>query len=109
MTCNEKTQHKESDLEDMEDNVIPKEIVREVVKFENKSKSNFDEIDTINLGDPELDKQTSISTHLSVLEKEEYIQLLKEYEYIFAWSYDYMTGLSTSIVAHKLPTDYMCP
>ncbi|XP_070045915.1 uncharacterized protein [Nicotiana tomentosiformis] len=40
---------------------------------------------------------------------EEYIRFLKEYEYIFAWSYDDMTGLSTSIVAHKLPTNPICP
>lgn len=35
--------------------------------------------------------------------------MLKEYEDIFTWSYDDMTGLSMSIVAHKLPTDPMCP
>ncbi|XP_070034182.1 uncharacterized protein [Nicotiana tomentosiformis] len=28
---------------------------------------------------------------------------------IFAWSYDDMTGLNTSIMAHKLPTNPMCP
>ncbi|XP_070002182.1 uncharacterized protein [Nicotiana sylvestris] len=39
----------------------------------------------------------------------EYTKFLKEYEDIFVWSYDYMTGLSTSIVAHKLPTDPTCP
>ncbi|XP_070055813.1 uncharacterized protein [Nicotiana tomentosiformis] len=50
-----------------------------------------------------------VSIHLSSSEKEEYIQFLKEYEDIFAWSYDDMTGLSTSIVAHKLATDPMCP
>ncbi|XP_070011081.1 uncharacterized protein [Nicotiana sylvestris] len=34
---------------------------------------------------------------------------LVSYEDIFAWSYDDMTDLSTSIVAHKLPTNPICP
>ncbi|XP_070010811.1 uncharacterized protein [Nicotiana sylvestris] len=42
------------------------------------------------------------------LKKEEYVRFLKEYEDIFAWSYDDVTGLSTSIVSHKLPTYPMC-
>ncbi|XP_070034467.1 uncharacterized protein [Nicotiana tomentosiformis] len=53
-------------------------------------------------------KETRISIHLSPSEKEEYVRFLREYEDIFAWSYDDMTGLSTSIVAHKLPTNPMC-
>ncbi|XP_070024977.1 uncharacterized protein [Nicotiana sylvestris] len=54
-------------------------------------------------------KETRISVHLSPSENEEYTEFLKEYEDIFAWSYDDMTGLSTSIVAHKLLTDPTCP
>ncbi|XP_070004600.1 uncharacterized protein [Nicotiana sylvestris] len=54
------------------------------------------------------EEETRISIHLSSTEKEEYIRFLKEYEDIFAWSYDDMTGLSTSIVAHKLPNNPMC-
>ncbi|XP_070045531.1 uncharacterized protein [Nicotiana tomentosiformis] len=53
-------------------------------------------------------KETRISIHLSPTEKEKYIRFLKEYEDIFAWSHDDMTGLSTSIVAHKLPINSMC-
>ncbi|XP_070056491.1 uncharacterized protein [Nicotiana tomentosiformis] len=92
VTCNETTQRKDSDLEDLEEDVIPEEIT-----------------ETVNLGDSESVKETRISIHLSPLEKEEYIQFLKEYEDIFAWSYDDMIGMSISIVAHKLPIDPMCP
>ncbi|XP_070004590.1 uncharacterized protein [Nicotiana sylvestris] len=60
------------------------------------------------LGDSETVRETRLSIHLSLSKKEEYISFLKEYEDIFAWSYDDMTGLSTSIVAHKLPTNPMC-
>ncbi|XP_070049814.1 uncharacterized protein [Nicotiana tomentosiformis] len=108
VTCNETTQHKDSDSEDLEDDTIPEEIVREVKNFKNKPKSNLDETEAVNLGDSELVKETHISIHLSPSEKEEYIRFLKEYEDIFAWSYDDMTGLSISIVAHKLPTNPTC-
>ncbi|XP_070047512.1 uncharacterized protein [Nicotiana tomentosiformis] len=109
VTCNEATRHKDNDSEDLEDDVIPKEIVRKGKNFENKPKSNLDETETVNLGDFETVKETRISIHLSPSKKEEYTKFLKEYEDIFAWSYDDMTGLSTSIVAHKLRTDPMCP
>ncbi|XP_070003042.1 uncharacterized protein [Nicotiana sylvestris] len=85
------------------------EDVREVENFENKPKSNLDETGAINLEDAKTIKETCISIHLSPSEKEEYTRFLKEYEDIFSWSYDDMTGLSTSIVAHKLPTNPMCP
>lgn len=45
---------------------------------------------------------------MSLSEKEEYIEFLKEYEDIFARSDDDMNGLSISIVAHKLPNDPTC-
>ncbi|XP_070007088.1 uncharacterized protein [Nicotiana sylvestris] len=97
----------EEEEEDEEDEIL-EEVVREVENFENKPKSNLDETEAVNLGDAEIVKETRISIHLSPIEKEEYICFLKEYEDIFAWSYDNMTGLSTSIVAHKLPTNPMC-
>ncbi|XP_070015637.1 uncharacterized protein [Nicotiana sylvestris] len=106
VTCNEVTQHENSGLD--EEDEIPEEIVREVENFENKPKSNLDETEAVNLGDTKTIKETRISIHLSPIEKEEYIRFLKEYEDIFAWPYDDMTGLSTSIVAHKLPINPMC-
>jgi len=69
----------------------------------------LEETGAVNLWDSKTVKETHISLHLSPSEKEEYIRFLKEYEDIFAWSYDDMTSLSISIVAHKLPTNPMCP
>ena len=104
--CNETMQHKDSALED---DIIPLEIFKEVEDFENKPKSNLEETEAVNLGDSETIKETCISIHLSPAEKEQYFRFLKEYEDIYAWSYNDMTGLSTSIVAHKLPINPMCP
>ncbi|XP_070013296.1 uncharacterized protein [Nicotiana sylvestris] len=94
---------------DSEEDEIPEEVVKEVKNFENRPKSNLDETEVINLGNAENVKETRISVHLSPSEKEEYKEILIEYEDIFTWSYDDMTGLSTSIVPHKLPTDPACP
>lgn len=68
----------------------------------------MDKTKVINLGDTENVKEMRISVHLSPSEKKEYTEFLKEYEDIFTWSYDDMTCLSTSIAAHKLPTDPTC-
>ncbi|XP_070002060.1 uncharacterized protein [Nicotiana sylvestris] len=106
MTCNETMQ--QMDIDSKEDD-IPEEIVKEVGNFENRPKSNLDETEIINLGDEENVKETQINVHLSSSEKREYTEFLREYEDKFAWSYDDMTGLSTSIVAHKLPTNPTCP
>ncbi|XP_070035321.1 uncharacterized protein [Nicotiana tomentosiformis] len=76
------------DSEDLEDDIIPEEIVKEVENLENKPKSNLEETETVNLWDSETVKETRVSIHLSPSEKEEYIIFLKEYEDIFAWSYD---------------------
>ncbi|XP_070010727.1 uncharacterized protein [Nicotiana sylvestris] len=106
VTCNEAMQQTDIDSEEED---IPEEVVREVENFENRPKSNLDETEIVDLGDAENIKDTRINMHLSPSEKKEYTEFLKEYKDIFAWSYDDMTGLSTSIVAHKLPTDPICP
>ncbi|XP_070023137.1 uncharacterized protein [Nicotiana sylvestris] len=61
------------------------------------------------MGDAENAKEMQISIHLSPSKKKEHTEFLKEYEDIFAWSYDDMAGLSRSIVAHKLLTNPTCP
>nr|XP_016469676.1 PREDICTED: uncharacterized protein LOC107792018 [Nicotiana tabacum] len=105
----ETTQHEESDSEDWENDVVHEEIVREVESFENKPKSNLEEIEVVNLGDSETVNETRISIYRSPSKKKEYTRFLKEYEDIFSWSYDDMMGLSTSTVAYKLPINPMCP
>ncbi|XP_070035316.1 uncharacterized protein [Nicotiana tomentosiformis] len=45
----------------------------------------------------------------AVFEEEEIIKTLFAYKDVFAWSYDDMPGLSTDLVAHKLPTDPTFP
>ncbi|XP_070046148.1 uncharacterized protein [Nicotiana tomentosiformis] len=102
------TPSQDNDSEDLEEDIILEEIIREVKNFENKPNSNLDETQTVNLGDSETVKETHVSIPLSPSDKEDYVRFLKEYEDIFSWFYDDMTGLSTSIMTHKLPTNPMC-
>ena len=69
MTYNETMQYKDNDSKDLEEDIIPEEIVREVENFENKPKSNLDETETVNLGDSKTVKETRVSIHLSPSEK----------------------------------------
>ena len=44
-----------------------------------------------------------IGTTLSSVTKKELIDLLQDYNDVFAWSYQDMPGLDTDIVVHRLP------
>ncbi|XP_077244859.1 uncharacterized protein LOC143884896 isoform X2 [Tasmannia lanceolata] len=62
-----------------------------------------DEIEIINIGTEDLIQEIRIGNTLSSEERDELINLLKEYKEVFAWSYKDMPGLSEDIVQHKLP------
>ncbi|XP_070040394.1 uncharacterized protein [Nicotiana tomentosiformis] len=80
-------------------------VSRELKHFEEKPKPNLNETEAINLGDLNNVRETKISVHLEPQIKEEIVKTLFAYKDVFAWSYDDMPGLSTDLVAHKLPKD----
>ena len=62
-----------------------------------------EELKAINLSsDPNVHKPVSISASLSVEERMHLVELLKEYEDVFAWQYDEMLGIDPELVAHSL-------
>ena len=79
------------------------EIKRGLDQFENKPKPNLGETEVFNLGTPEEVKEIKISIHVDRTIRDDIIQVLIEYKDVFAWSYDYMPGLSADLVVHKLP------
>ena len=85
------------------------EISKELEQFEDKPNPNLNEIEPINLGNQEDVRETKISVHALPQLKDKMIQALIDYKDVFAWSYDDMPGLSTELVAHKLPTDPAFP
>jgi ribonuclease HI len=70
---------------------------------ENSKITPKEDLEVINLShDPGIDKPVSISTSLSAVERVCLINLLKEYQDVFAWKYDEMPGIDPGLVAHSL-------
>uniref|UniRef100_A0A2N9IS56 RNA-directed DNA polymerase n=1 Tax=Fagus sylvatica TaxID=28930 RepID=A0A2N9IS56_FAGSY len=62
-----------------------------------------EELEVINLSsDPNVNRPVSISASLSVGERMHLVELLKEYQDVFAWQYDEMPGIDPKLVAHSL-------
>ena len=53
-------------------------------------------------------KEVKIGTTLSPTTRKELIDLLQDYNDVFAWSYQDMPGLDTDIVVHRLPLREEC-
>jgi hypothetical protein len=62
-----------------------------------------EELKVINLSsDPNVHRPVSISASLLVEERMHLVELLKEYQDVFAWQYDEMPGIDPKLVAHSL-------
>jgi hypothetical protein len=62
-----------------------------------------EEPEVINLSsDSNVHKPVSISASLSIEERMHLVELLKEYQDIFAWQYDEMPRIDPELVAHSL-------
>uniref|UniRef100_A0A2N9G9A0 RNA-directed DNA polymerase n=1 Tax=Fagus sylvatica TaxID=28930 RepID=A0A2N9G9A0_FAGSY len=83
-------------------------VEKEEAKLEKSAAENSkitpkEDLEVINLShDPGIDKPVSISTSLSAVERACLINLLKEYQDVFAWKYDEMPGIDPGLVAHSL-------
>ena len=64
--------------------------------------------EAINLKTEEKKRKVKIRTTLSPATRKELISLLREYNDVFAWSYQDMLGLDTDIVVHRLPLREEC-
>ena len=85
----------ERDSEEYEEEMQPEELTKEAEHSENESKPNLVETETVKLGDSEIAREARISVHLILSQKEELINLLKQYIDVFAWHYDDTPSLST--------------
>ena len=59
--------------------------------------------EVINLGTQKDRKEVKIETSIKLTTRTKLIDLLQEYQDVFAWSYQDMPGLDIYIVVHKLP------
>ena len=94
--------------EDMEDDDLPLDLLRLVEQDERQILSYQEIIEAVNLGTEEEKKEVKIGTTLSPVTRKELIDLLQDYNDVFAWSYQDMLGLDTDIVIHRLPLREEC-
>ncbi|XP_070039608.1 uncharacterized protein [Nicotiana tomentosiformis] len=85
--------------------MIPDNLPQKIKLLESQKKPNLEETNVIDLGSEEDTKETQINIHLEGEQKEEMVELLRQYINVFACSYDDMPRLSTDIVSHRFPTD----
>ena len=62
-----------------------------------------EDTEIIDFGTADQPRELRIGSNLSVDERDNLIQLLREYLDVFAWSYEDILGLDPSIVQHRLP------
>ncbi|KAA0043322.1 uncharacterized protein E6C27_scaffold110G002330 [Cucumis melo var. makuwa] len=90
-------------IEEISDHDIFEEDVEAApLSLEDGGQSTIDELKEVNLGTKEEPRPTFISTQLSDNDENEYVNLLKAYKDVFAWSYKEMSGLDPKVVVHRL-------
>ena len=67
-----------------------------------------EETELVNLGIGSGKREVQIGTGITAPIREVLIILLRDYQDIFAWSYQAMPGLSSDIVQHRLPLNPEC-
>ena len=94
----------------MKSNHIPRVLIplenlfdqNDVVK-DPKLKPVENTIEDKNIGTEENPKVVKLSKKLLAKEKDEYVNLMKKYTDVFAWSYDDLKEYDTSIIQHTIP------
>ncbi|XP_075109051.1 uncharacterized protein LOC142180854 [Nicotiana tabacum] len=71
-------------------------------EIEEGIKMTVDALKEVNLGTAEDSRPTYVSALLTTDEENTYVELLKEYRYVFAWSYKEMPGLDPKVAVHHL-------
>jgi len=67
-----------------------------------------EETEIVNLGVGEEKKEVKVGTGMTTLVRDELVVLLRNYQDIFAWSYQDMPSLNPDIVQHRLPLNPSC-
>jgi len=87
---------------------LPPELEKIVTHEDQEMGPHQEETEIVDLGTDNGKKEVKIGTGMAAPIREELTALLKDYQDIFAWSYQDMPGLSYDIVQHKLPLNPEC-
>ena len=95
---------------ELKGNFIPKGLVplerifsKDDTPFKSAMQSSKENVVNCNIGIEEQPRMVRISKSLLVEQRNMYIKLLKEFDDIFAWSYEYLRTYDTSVIQHKVP------
>jgi len=70
--------------------------------FEDGGQAIVDDLKELNLGTNEEPCPIYVSSSLTLEEEKQYLELLSEYNDVFAWSYKEMPGLDPEVAVHRL-------
>ena len=79
-----------------------------MAKEDREMKLYQEEIELVDLGASSERKEVKVGTGMTPPIREELVALLRDYQDVFAWSYQHMPGLSHDIVQHRLPLNSGC-
>ena len=94
-----------SQTEDEEDKDVglSPEIERMIAQEDREMRLHQEKTELVDLGTGSEKKEVKVGTGMTAPIREELAALLRDYQDVFAWSYQDMPGLSHDIVQHKLP------
>ena len=93
------------DFENDEDCGVSPDLLRMVEQEDKQILPHKESLEIVSL---EEGKEVKIGTDITAKTKYDLIELLRELKDVFAWSYQDMPGLNTSIVVHCLPIKEDC-
>ena len=67
-----------------------------------------EETELVDLSTSSEKKEVKVGTGMTALIREELVALMRDYQDVFAWSYQDMPGLNSDIVQHRLPLNPEC-
>lgn len=106
----DKINEEEIEVIDLKDNHLPKGLTPLEDLFDSNDihkKPNMEplkaDIEEYNLGIEENPKMIKLSKSLPPDQKLKYVELMKEFQDVFAWSYDDLKSYDTTIIQHTIP------
>jgi len=88
---------------------LPLELERIVAHEDQEMGPHQEETELVDLGTGSGKREVKIGAGMTAPIREELTALLRDYQDIFAWSYQDMPSLSSDIVHHGLPLNPECP
>ncbi|KAA0054065.1 hypothetical protein E6C27_scaffold318G001370 [Cucumis melo var. makuwa] len=101
-TKEEVENHKVTIEETFDHDTFEEDVEAAPLSLEDEGQSTIDELKEVNLGTIEEPSPIFMSAQLSDDDENEYVNLLKEYRGVFAWSYKEMHGLDPKVVVYLL-------